>query len=123
MRVVVIDDDAIVFRSLETILGAQPDVEVVATGTDGNAAVRLFSQHVPDVLLMDIQMPQRDGLTAAEEIIATHPDARIVFLTTFADDDYIVRALRLGARGYLIKQDVSAIAPALRLVVAPSVEK
>ena len=118
MRVVVIDDDAIVCRALETLLGEQPDVEVVATGTDGNAAVRLFSQHVPDVLLMDIQMPQRDGLTAAEEIIATHPDARIVFLTTFADDDYIVRALRLGARGYLIKQDVSAIAPALRLVVA-----
>lgn len=118
MRVVVIDDDAIVCRSLETILGAQPDVEVAATGTDGNAAVRLYEACAPDVLLMDIQMPEHDGLAAAEEIIASHPDARIVFLTTFSDDDYIVRALRLGARGYLIKQDVSTIAPALRSVVA-----
>lgn len=118
MRVVVIDDDAIVCRSLETILGAQEDVEVVGSGTDGSAAQRLFDELLPDVLLMDIQMPGCDGLAAAERIIAAHPDARIVFLTTFSDDDYIVRALRLGARGYLIKQDVSTIAPALRSVLA-----
>ena len=66
---------------------------------------------------MDIQMQGRDGLSAAEEILAGSPDARIVFLTTFSDDEYIVRALRIGARGYLIKQDVSTIAPALRAVM------
>ncbi|MDO4291210.1 MAG: DNA-binding response regulator, partial [Eggerthellaceae bacterium] len=73
---------------------------------------------VPDVLLMDIRMPDGDGLSAAERILADYPQARIIFLTTFADDDYIVRALRMGARGYLIKQDVATIAPALRSVMA-----
>lgn len=117
MRVVIVDDDRLVCDSLRVILDAQDDVEVVALGTTGDDAVRLFAQHAPDVMLLDIQMPGRDGLSAAEEILAAHPDARVVFLTTFSDDEYIVRALRLGARGYLIKQDVSAIAPALRSVM------
>lgn len=118
MRVIVVDDDAIVVRSLSTILGAEPDIEVAGTGTSGEEAVSLFSACEPDVVLMDIQMPGVDGLSAAEKILAANPAARVVFLTTFSDDDYIVRALRLGARGYLIKQDVGTIAPALRSVMA-----
>ncbi|RHD72905.1 DNA-binding response regulator [Olsenella sp. AM30-3LB] len=118
MRVIVVDDDAIVVRSLATILGAEPDIEVEGTGTSGEEAVSLFSACEPDVVLMDIQMPGGDGLSAAEKILAADPAARVVFLTTFSDDDYIVRALRLGARGYLIKQDVATIAPALRSVMA-----
>lgn len=117
MRVVVVDDDRIVVRSLATILGAEPDIEVVGQGLDGHEAVELFSLLDPDVVLMDIQMPGGDGLSAAEEMLSLRPDARIVFLTTFSDDEYIVRALRLGARGYLIKQDVATIAPALRSVM------
>lgn len=118
MRVIVVDDDAIVVRSLATILGAEPDIEVAGTGTSGEEAVSLFSACEPDVVLMDIQMPGGDGLSAAEKILAADPAARVVFLTTFSDDDYIVRALRLGTRGYLIKQDVATIAPALRSVMA-----
>lgn len=118
MRVIVVDDDAIVVRSLSTILGAEPEIEVAGTGTSGEEAVSLFSACKPDVVLMDIQMPGGDGLSAAEKILAADPAARVVFLTTFSDDDYIVRALRLGARGYLIKQDVATIAPALRSVMA-----
>ena len=118
MRVIVVDDDAIVVRSLATILGAEPDIEVEGTGTSGEEAVSLFSACEPDVVLMDIQMPGGDGLSAAEKILAADPAARVVFLTTFSDDDYIVRALRLGARGYLIKQDVATLAPALRSVMA-----
>ncbi len=118
MRVIVVDDDAIVVRSLATILGAEPDIEVAGTGISGEEAVSLFSACEPDVVLMDIQMPGGDGLSAAEKILAADPAARVVFLTTFSDDDYIVRALRLGARGYLIKQDVATIAPALRSVMA-----
>lgn len=118
MRVIVVDDDAIVVRSLSTILGAEPDIEVAGTGTSGEEAVSLFSACEPDVVLMDIQMPGGDGLSAAEKILAADPAARVVFLTTFSDDDYIVRALRLGARGYIIKQDVATIAPALRSVMA-----
>ena len=118
MRVIVVDDDAIVVRSLATILSAEPDIEVAGTGTSGEEAASLFSACKPDVVLMDIQMPGGDGLSAAEKILAADPAARVVFLTTFSDDDYIVRALRLGTRGYLIKQDVATIAPALRSVMA-----
>ena len=114
IRVMVVDDDPFVCASLQTILNAQQDIEVVAIGSCGDEAVELYDEHVPDVLLMDIQMSGGDGLSAAERIIAVHPDARVVFLTTFADDDYIVRALHLGAKGYLIKQNVTDIAPAVR---------
>lgn len=118
MKLVIVDDDPIVRESLGIILDAQADIEVVALGSDGDDAVRLFEEHVPDVLLSDIRMSGRDGLSAAEELLRRDPEARVVFLTTFSDDEYIVRALKMGARGYLIKQDVASIAPALRAVMA-----
>ena len=118
VRVCIVDDDPFVTTSLATILAAEPDVAVAGEGHDGDAAAVLFERERPDVLLMDIQMPGTDGLAAAERILAAHPDARIVFLTTFSDDEYIVRALRLGAKGYLIKQEVATIAPALRTVMS-----
>jgi len=118
MRVIIVDDDPIVAKSLSLILSVEADIEPIATGTRGDDAITLFEECLPDVLLMDIQMPGCDGLSAAEEILSRHPGARIVFLTTFSDDEYIVRALRMGARGYLIKQDVAQIAPALRSVMA-----
>lgn len=118
IKTIIVDDDPFVRQSLQTILGAQDDVEVVALGGTGEEAVALYDEHAPDVLLMDIQMPGMGGIDAAERVLAAHPDARVVFLTTFSDDGYIARALRLGARGYLIKQEVATIAPALRAVVA-----
>ena len=118
IKVAVVDDDPFVCTSLETILNAQEDIEVVAKGSSGSEAVDLFAHYEPDVLLMDIQMPDGDGLSAAERILAECAEARIVFLTTFADDDYIVRALHGGAKGYLIKQKVEDIAPAVRAVAA-----
>ena len=121
MRVIIVDDDPIVANSLSLILSAEADIEPIATSTSGDDAITLFEECLPDVLLMDIQMPGRDGLSAAEEILSRHPGARIIFLTTFSDDEYIVRALRLGTRGYLIKQDISTIAPALRSVMAGQV--
>ncbi len=118
IRVIVVDDDPFVGVSLETILNAQDDMEVIAKGTSGPEAARLYGEHGPDVLLMDIQMPEGDGISAAERILADDAGARIVFLTTFADDDYIARALHIGAKGYLIKQNVGDIAPAIRAVAA-----
>lgn len=118
IRVAIVDDDEFVRSSLATILSAQSDIEVCATGSDGAEAAALFSEFAPDVLLMDIQMPGTNGLAAAKGILADHPDAKVVFLTTFSDDEYIVEALRMGARGYLIKQEVANIAPAVRSVVA-----
>ena len=117
MRVLIVDDDAIVVQSLATILSAEDGIDVVGTCLSGAEAVQEFRRLRPDVLLMDIRMPGADGLNAAERILEGDPQARIVFLTTFSDDEYIVRALRMGARGYLIKQDVAQIAPALRSVM------
>ncbi len=118
MRVVIADDDAVVASSLEIVLGAQPDIEVVGRAADGAEAARLADELAPDVVLLDIQMPGTDGLAAAERILAVPAPPRVVFLTTFSDDEYIVRALSLGAAGYLIKQDVGGVAPALRAVMA-----
>lgn len=118
MRILIVDDDPIVVESLVTILGAERDIEVVATAASGPEAVARSLELSPDIVLLDVRMPKGDGLSAGEAIMAADPAARIVYLTTFADDDYIVRALRLGARGYLIKQEARAIAPALREVMA-----
>lgn len=117
INVVIVDDDSFISSSLSTILNANEDIEVSALGFDGNEAIRLYQQHKPDILLIDIQMPNKNGLTAAAEILTQYPDARIVFLTTFSDDEYIIAALHMGAKGYLIKQEVANIAPALRSVM------
>lgn len=90
---------------------------MVGLGSSGDDAVRLSRELAPDVALLDIQMPGRDGLSAAREILAENPSARVVFLTTFSDDEYIVAALKLGARRYLIKTDVQTIPPALAQVI------
>lgn len=118
MKVLIVDDDALVAQSLSTILSVEDDVDVVGLGGSGPEAVERYRELNPDILLMDIQMPGGDGLSAAEQILAKDAAARIVFLTTFSDDEYIVRALKMGSRGYLIKQDVAQVAPALRSVMA-----
>lgn len=94
------------------------------TANDGDAAVRRYFETPasrPDVLLIDIQMPGTSGLDAARDILATDPAARILFLTTFTDQSYIAQAMGLGAKGYLIKQDVAAVGPALQAVMAGQV--
>jgi DNA-binding NarL/FixJ family response regulator len=116
MKVLVVDDDRVVGISLKTILEAEPDITVPALGKDGSEAIALFKEHLPDILLMDIRMEGVNGLDAASAILAEHPSAKILFLTTFSDDEYIVRALRLGAKGYLLKQDFENIVPALHAV-------
>lgn len=117
LSVVIVDDDEFVAQSLRTILEARGSVRVAALGTKGAEAAALFNEHHPDIMLLDIRMPDLSGLAAGETILAAHPKARIVFLTTFADDDYIVRALAIGARGYLIKQEARGLAEALHSVM------
>lgn len=124
MRIAIVDDDPIVCQSLETILTATGTAEVLWTANDGDTAVRRYFETPasrPDVLLIDIQMPGTSGLDAAREILATDPAARILFLTTFSDQSYIAQAMGLGAKGYLIKQDVAAVGPALQAVMAGQV--
>lgn len=124
MRIAIVDDDPIVCQSLETILTATGTAEVLWMANDGDAAVRRYFETPasrPDVLLIDIQMPGTSGLDAAREILATDPAARILFLTTFTDQSYIAQAMGLGAKGYLIKQDVAVVGPALQAVMAGQV--
>lgn len=116
MRVVVVDDDKLVAISLKTILEADEAITVVGTGHNGKEAIALFQEMRPDVLLMDIRMEIMSGLEAAEHILQDNPNARILFLTTFSDDEYIVKALSIGAKGYILKQDFEGIVPALKAV-------
>lgn len=118
VRTIIIDDDTFVCVSLKTILQADPQIEVLATGTDGASAVQLYRELHPDILLMDIQMTDMSGLEAGETILREDHCARILYLTTFSDNEYIIKALRMGARGYLIKQEIEAIAPAMKAVMS-----
>lgn len=116
MKIVIVDDDIFVSGALTTILEASGKITVAATGSDGTEAVDLYRVYQPDVLLMDIRMKEKSGLDASAEILKEFPDARILLLTTFSDDEYIVKALKLGAKGYLLKQDYASILPALEAV-------
>ena len=116
MRVVVVDDDQLVAISLKTILEADASIEVAETGYSGREAIALYKKYEPDVLLMDIRMEEINGLEAAEAILKEYPNARILILTTFSDDEYIVKALSIGAKGYILKQDFEGIVPALKAV-------
>lgn len=121
MRVAIADDDPIVCSSLSTILEATGTADVAWTANTGTDAVTQYEMDAPDVLLVDVQMPGMDGLQASEAILDAHPNARILILTTFADESYIAKALEIGTKGYLIKQDVSSVIPAVQAVMAGQV--
>lgn len=116
MRVVLIDDDQLVCISLKMILEAGDGIEVAAVGNDGSQALSLYQKYKPDVLLMDIRMQGMNGTEALAELLRIFPEAKVLFLTTFVDDEYIVKALELGAKGYIIKQNFEHIIPALEAV-------
>lgn len=116
MKVVVVDDDKLVCASLKTILEAECDISVVGVGHNGKGAIELYHSLKPDLLLIDIRMETMTGLEAAESILNTDKDAKILFLTTFSDNEYIVKSLKIGAKGYIIKQNFESIVPSLRAV-------
>ncbi len=116
MNVVLVDDDHLVCASLKVILETDPQVHIVASGSNGAEAVALYEEYRPDVLLMDIRMDGLTGLDAAEQILQADCHARILFLTTFSDDEYIIRALKIGAKGYIIKERFETILPSLKAV-------
>lgn len=118
MKLVIVDDDRLVGLSLRTIIEAQEGFDVAGVGCSGHDAVSLYDKHRPDILLMDIRMEEMSGLEAGEIILRQYPDARVLFLTTFADDEYIVKALKMGAKGYLLKQNFESIVPSLMAVEA-----
>lgn len=118
MKIVIVDDDKLVVSSLKIILETTSNqmVEVLAVGYDGTEAISLYFEHKPDILLMDIQMNKMNGLDASKYILEKDPHALILLLTTFSDEEYIVQALNIGAKGYLLKQDFKCILPSLEAV-------
>ena len=117
MNIVVVDDDKLVAISLKTILESTGRITVAAMGSSGAEAIELYITHRPDVLLMDIRMEGMNGIEAGEKILSEDKEARILYLTTFSDDEYIIKALNMGAKGYILKQDFEGIAPALEAVM------
>ena len=119
INIVVIDDDKLAAISLKTIIESTGggEITVAAVGNSGEEAIELYERLRPDVLLMDIRMGGMSGLEAGERRLADHPAAKVLSLTTFSDDDYIIKALSIGAKGYILKQDFEGIAPALKAVM------
>ncbi|MFD7461838.1 MULTISPECIES: response regulator transcription factor [unclassified Streptomyces] len=118
LRVVLADDERMVRTALRAILSAEPDLEVVGEAATGAEAVSVVRDRRPDVVLMDVRMPEIDGIRATEQILATvDVPPRIVVVTTFENDSYVYDALRAGAAGFLLKRaDAEALVQAVRLV-------
>ena len=103
IRVVVVDDHVIVRNGLEQLLGTADDIELVGTAGDGERALRVVAQMLPDVVLMDLSMPLLDGVAATRRLAASHPNVPVVVLTSFGDQTRVLDALNAGAVGFLLK--------------------
>ncbi|MDO5649425.1 MAG: response regulator transcription factor [Gallicola sp.] len=123
MKIIIIDDDPLVCQSLKTIIeigsqrSAGDPVEVVGIGHNGEEGIRLYEEYSPDIILLDIRMDGMDGLRAGKKILEKDPEGKILFLTTFLDGDYIIEALKMGAKGYLMKSGYESILTALYAVM------
>jgi DNA-binding NarL/FixJ family response regulator len=104
VRVLLVDDDDLMRAGLKAVLSSDGRVEVVGEAANGREAIERVRALEPDVVLMDVRMPDLDGIAATKEIVAVSPDAKVVILTTFEDDDYIFGALSAGASGFLLKR-------------------
>ena len=127
MKIVLVDDQELLRMGFRLVLNSQPDMEVVAEAGDGREAIALVAEHAPDIVLMDVRMPEVDGVAATREIVGSGSAARIIILTTFDLDEYAYAALRAGASGFLLKDAQPAdLLSAIRAVasgdsvVAPS---
>ncbi|MER6673133.1 response regulator transcription factor [Streptomyces sp. NPDC000983] len=119
VRVLVVDDQRLIRDGIAALLSVRPGIEVVGTAVDGRDAVDKTLRLRPDVVLMDVRMPELDGVGAVAVLRARAPECRVVMLTTFDDEEYVVQALRAGAAGYLLKDLPAAeLAQAVRLAHA-----
>jgi DNA-binding NarL/FixJ family response regulator len=103
-RVLIADDDSLMRAGLVELLSSDPSIEVIGEASTGNEAVQRSIRLRPDVVLMDVRMPDLDGIAATRQLVASAPQSKVLILTTFEDDDYIFRSLRAGASGFLLKR-------------------
>ncbi|AQS65753.1 response regulator transcription factor [Streptomyces pactum] len=103
VRVVIVDDEQLVRMALRLVIDGEPDLTVVAEAADGDAAIAVVDEHRPDVVLMDVRMPGRDGLSATRELLSRPTPPQVLILTTFDSDDLVLDALRTGALGFVLK--------------------
>ena len=103
IRILCVDDHPVVLQGISGFINVQPDMEVVAEAADGRAAIEQFRKHRPDITLLDLQMPEMSGFDALGTIRGEFPDARVIVLTTYTGDVQALRAIKAGARGYLLK--------------------
>ena len=104
VRVLLVDDDELMRAGLRAVLSSDESIRVVGEASSGRAAISAVRAYRPDVVLMDVRMPDLDGVSATREVLATSPDVKVVILTTFEQDDYIFGALNAGASGFLLKR-------------------
>ena len=130
IRLLMADDHTLVRAGMRTLLQTLPDVEVVAEASDGREALKLIEQHRPDVVLMDISMPQLNGLEATARVAKEFPQTRVIILSMHASEEYVLQALKAGAVGYLLKEsDIAELELAIKSVargesyLSPAVSK
>lgn len=118
-RVLLVDDQTLIRQGIRLLLMTEPGMEVVGEAANGKQAVAMIETVRPEVVLMDVRMPEMDGVTATREIVTRYPHIGVIILTTFDDEEYIFEGLRAGARGYLLK-DISSeeMAEAVRVVAS-----
>ncbi len=118
-KIIIIDDHQLFREGVKRILDFEDSFEVVAEGGDGSDAVGLYEQNTPDVILMDINMPRKNGVEATGELMARFPDAKVIMLSIHDDESYVTHALKTGALGYMLKEmDADAIVQAIKVVAA-----
>ena len=119
IRILIVDDHYIVRMGLVGLVNTEADMEVVAEAADGNEAMEMFARHLPDLLLLDLRMPGKNGIQTIHEIRGKYPDARILVLSAFDGDEDIYRAFHAGAQGYVLKNTTGdKLVPALRTVAS-----
>ena len=119
IRIIIADDHQILRQGLKTLLEKEPDMEVVAEAEDGRKTVILVNEMTPDVVIMDVNMPDLNGIEATRQILADYPEMKIIALSMHADRRFVINMLKAGAHGYLLKDCAfEELAQAIRLVMA-----
>lgn len=116
-RIAIIDDHQLFREGMKRILEFEEEFEVVAEGADGSEALAIVEQHRPDIVIMDINMPNTNGVEATRQLVEMYPDTKIVVLSIHDDENYVMRALQMGATGYLLKDmDADTLIEAVKIV-------